>query len=1383
MLESFERIEVGYKKIGLNYYHKYIVYVNSKGERFVARGGPKHDNEDGYGNLITSSEVYDENHDDYDEKRTNHYETIIEGDDLSDFWNSIKAAMEELNDSKLYKPLDYNSNSAVDLSLCAAGLNLPQDDGLWDYWAPASLDDGECSPLPMNMPLGIIDDGLLGPDMATPEKTTSPIILDLDGDGIETRSLQDGIFFDHDGNQFAENTGWVGADDGLLVLDRNNNGEIDTGQELFGSNTRLNDGSLAKNGYAALQELDSNQDGIINQYDEAWQQLQVWQDRNGNASVDEGELLSLEDAGIAAINTGYKNSNLVDQQGNAHKQTGTVIMQDGTINQSADVWFAANMGNTRYISDVDIPRNIRQLPYIRGFGNMADLHVAMSENAELRGLIERFIADPLSPDVDSLLQDIIFTWAGVNDIASDSRGDYIDARYLAVLEVATGDNYQNIKNGTVDPLRNAGALLNKEYAKFADYIQASLLAQTVYREDLSHIGLQINSESNGFTLNFEAFEVHLNTLMKTDIGRYLSVSHVFYDQLTYMPAFADERERLGIAGDKIFSGGDGDDVLRDNYLSGNRTNDYFWGAAGNDTLDGGYGSDTYLFNAGDGQDTIIESHSYSNDIDRLILGEGLLVENTRLARTGSDLWITFEGGTDSLRLKDYFYREGARYQVEEIVFADGTVWDVETVKAMLIVGTDDAQTLWAYESGTELHAGGGNDEVWGNKGADRLYGDEGNDGLSAGDGNDLLAGGYGSDTYQFNAGDGQDTIVESYSNSADIDRLVLGDGLLAENTRVTRTANDLWITFGDGTDSLRLKDYFYREGTRYQVEEIVFADGTVWDVETVKAMLIVGTDDAQTLWAYESGTEIHAGGGNDEVWGNKGADRLYGDEGNDGLSAGDGNDRLAGGTGNDWLTGGYGSDTYLFNAGDGQDTIVESYSNSADIDRLVLGDGLLAENTRLTRTANDLWITFGDGSDSLRLKDYFYREGTRYRVEEIVFADGTVWDVETVKAMLIAGTDDAQTLWAYESGTEIHAGGGNDEVWGNKGADRLYGDEGNDGLSAGDGNDRLAGGTGNDWLTGGYGSDTYLFNAGDGQDTIVESYSNSADIDRLVLGDGLLAENTRVTRTANDLWLTFGDGTDSLRLKDYFYKDSTRYRVDEIVFADGTVWDVETVKAMLIAGTDNAQTLWTYESGTEIHAGGGNDEVWGNKGADRLYGDEGNDGLSAGDGNDLLAGGTGNDWLTGGYGSDTYLFNAGDGQDTIVESYSSSSDSDTLRFGAAIQADSAIIQRSGNDLLIGFSGSDDRVTIKSYFSSSRFRVEHITFADGTDWQPEDILNHLEDGIQLPLAAPAEAPVSIQQMRELMATFSGGDEGSEDSVGDATPVLSTSRTTVRSLMCA
>ena len=366
MSDNYERIEVGYKHIGVNYYHKYIIYTNSKGERFAARGGPEYDNEDGYGNLVTVISKYDESYVDYDRKHTNHYETIIEGDDLSDFWDSIKAAMTGLDNSKSYELLGYNSNTAVDLALCAAGLNLPQDDGTWGYWAPASLDDDECSPLPINMSLGILENDSAGPDLITPEKTTSPIVLDLDGDGIETRGLQDGIFFDHDSNHFAENTGWAGADDGLLVLDRNNNGDIESGGELFGNNTQLNDGTLAENGYKALQELDGNRDGVINREDDAWQRLQVWQDRNGNARVDDGELLSLEEAGVAAINTQYQNSRLTDEQGNAHRQTSTITMQDGTVHNTADVWFAANMGYTRYTAGGDIPRSICQLPYICG---------------------------------------------------------------------------------------------------------------------------------------------------------------------------------------------------------------------------------------------------------------------------------------------------------------------------------------------------------------------------------------------------------------------------------------------------------------------------------------------------------------------------------------------------------------------------------------------------------------------------------------------------------------------------------------------------------------------------------------------------------------------------------------------------------------------------------------------------------------------------------------------------------------------------------------------------------------------------------------------------------------------------------------------------------
>ena len=87
-----------------------------------------------------------------------------------------------------------------------------------------------------------------------------PIILDLDGDGLETVGLASNIYFDHDGDGVLTKTGWVGKDDALLVWDRNANGRIDTGAELFGDFTPLPNGTLAPNGFAALAALDSNGD-------------------------------------------------------------------------------------------------------------------------------------------------------------------------------------------------------------------------------------------------------------------------------------------------------------------------------------------------------------------------------------------------------------------------------------------------------------------------------------------------------------------------------------------------------------------------------------------------------------------------------------------------------------------------------------------------------------------------------------------------------------------------------------------------------------------------------------------------------------------------------------------------------------------------------------------------------------------------------------------------------------------------------------------------------------------------------------------------------------------------------------------------------------------
>ena len=90
------------------------------------------------------------------------------------------------------------------------------------------------------------------------------------------------------------------------------------------------------------------------------------------------------------------------------------------------------------------------MPYIRGFGNITDLQTAMAGNSELEALVRQDIVS--QNDIDILTDQIIYAWAGVSNTVSGSGGTYIDARQLAVMEVATGEYYRNTVNGTANLL-------------------------------------------------------------------------------------------------------------------------------------------------------------------------------------------------------------------------------------------------------------------------------------------------------------------------------------------------------------------------------------------------------------------------------------------------------------------------------------------------------------------------------------------------------------------------------------------------------------------------------------------------------------------------------------------------------------------------------------------------------------------------------------------------------------------------------------------------------------------------------------------------------------------------------------------------------------------
>jgi len=164
-----------------------------------------------------------------------------------------------------------------------------------------------------------------------------PLILDMDGDGLETLPASAGVLFDYDGDGVGTGTGWVVPDDGFLVWDRNGNGLIDSGRELFGDSTMKSNGQLAVGGFDALADLDANADGKVDSLDPAFASLRVWKDLDSDGITDAGELLTLASLGIAGFNTAATENSVVLADGNRIADLGTYIKSDGSTATMGDV--------------------------------------------------------------------------------------------------------------------------------------------------------------------------------------------------------------------------------------------------------------------------------------------------------------------------------------------------------------------------------------------------------------------------------------------------------------------------------------------------------------------------------------------------------------------------------------------------------------------------------------------------------------------------------------------------------------------------------------------------------------------------------------------------------------------------------------------------------------------------------------------------------------------------------------------------------------------------------------------------------------------------------------------------------------------------------------
>ena len=658
----------------------------------------------------------------------------------------------------------------------------------------------------------------------------------------------------------------------------------------------------------------------------------------------------------------------------------------------------------------------------------------------------------------------------------------------------------------------------------------------------------------------------------------------------------------------------GDDVI-----IGSNFDDVLEGGLGNDYIQGEDGSDTYIFNVGDGQDEILDSGFFDTDVISFVGYSSSDATFSQGFENINDLVISFASG-DSVTVRDAL-RNNNTNTIEEFSF-DG---DAVTLT------DDDIRDIILAQT-----AGAGNERLFGYATDDDLFGNDGNDFLSGGSGNDRLIGGAGDD--RLLGGDDDDYLfgdagADYLDGGADMDRVyyLTATSAVAFNVETGGTGGD-----AAGDSYFNIEQYF---GSNF---------GDTIDGGSLNDSLFgLGGDDIISGGDGHDGLYGHDG--MDTLNGDMGNDRLYGGEGNDILNGGDGVDQLRGQDGDDTLNGGAGNDTLIGGAG------ADSFEGGAGIDRVIY----VGSATGVTVNLADVSMSTGDAL------------GDTFSNVELVY--GSSLD-DT-----IVGDSGNNTLGGLAGNDIVSGGDGNDRLYGHDGNDILNGENGVDFLSGQDGDDTLNGGDGIDTLIGGNGAD--VLNGGAGIDTVSYAYSVNGVIANLADASGNTDEaagdsyidvenifgsssdddltgdsgnNTLNGQFGNDT-LSGGDGDDLLLGGEGADVLDGGAGIDRVQYT-GSIMGVTANLGDASLNTNSAagdsyisiENLYGSNLDDDLTGDANDNFVFGLNGNDILDGGDGNDNVNGGNGDDELTGGTGDDLLVGGAGSDIFNFGLGHGNDTIL---------------------------------------------------------------------------------------------------------------------------------------
>ncbi|WP_427834455.1 calcium-binding protein [Actinobacillus pleuropneumoniae] len=944
-----------------------------------------------------------------------------------------------------------------------------------------------------------------------------PLALDLDGDGLETVSMngRQGALFDHEGKGIRTATGWLAADDGFLVLDRNQDGIINDISELFSNKNQLSDGSISAHGFATLADLDTNQDQRIDQNDKLFSKLQIWRDLNQNGFSEANELFSLESLNIKSLHTAYEERNDFLAGNNILAQLGKYEKTDGTFAQMGDLNFSFNPFYSRFTEALNLTEQQRRTINLTGTGRVRDLREAAALSEELAALLQQYTKASDFQAQRELLPAILDKWA-----ATDLQYQHYDKTLLKTVESTdssasvvrvTPSQLSSIRNAKHDPtvMQNFEqskakiATLNSLYGLNIDQLyyttdkdiryitdKVNNMYQTTVELAYRSLLLQTRLKKYVYSVNAKQFEGKWVTDYSRTEALFNSTfkqspENALYDLSEYLSFFNDPTEwkegllllsryidyakaqgfyenwaatsnltiaRLREAGVIFAESTDLKGDEKNNILLGSQKDNNLSGSAGDDLLIGGEGNDT--LKGSYGADTYIFSKGHGQDV---------IYEYSDSANSKKDI--------DTLKFTDVNYAEVKFRRVgDDLILFGYHDTDSVTVKSFydheyyqfekLEFADRSISRDELIKAGLHLYGTDGNDDIKDHADWDSI--------LEGGKGNDILRGGYGADTYIFSKGHGQDIVYEDTNNdnrARDIDTLKFTDVNYAE-VKFRRVDNDLMLFGYHDTDSVTVKSFYSH--VDYQFDKLEFADRSITRDELIKAGL-----------------------------------HLYGTDGNDDIKDhADWDSILEGGKGNDILRGGYGADTYIFSKGHGQDIVYEDTNNdnrARDIDTLKFTDVNYAE-VKFRRVDNDLMLFGYHDTDSVTIKSFYNH--VDYQFDKLDFADRSITRDELGKqGMALFGTDGDDNINDWGRNSVIDAGAGNDTV------------------NGGNGDDTLIGGKGNDILRGGYGADTYIFSKGHGQDIVYEDTNNdnrARDIDTLKFTDINLSE-LWFSRENNDL--------------------------------------------------------------------------------------------------------------------------------------------------------------------------------------------------------------------------------------------------------------------------